>query len=88
MRMPDPRIIENVLNNEATPAEAREVARWFQTPEGQAWLSRRMDQDERAIREGEEEAWIDHPIPSAVMYQRVRSGPAASVVSSPMPRRY
>ena len=36
MRMPDPRIIENVLNNEATPAEAREVARWFQTPEGQA----------------------------------------------------
>ena len=71
MRMPDPRIIENVLNNEATPAEAREVARWFQTPEGQAWLSRRMDQDERAIREGEEEAWIDHPIPSAVRYQRV-----------------
>ena len=71
MRMPDPRIIENVLNNEATPAEAREVARWFQTPEGQAWLSRRMDQDERAIREGEEEAWIDHPIPSAVMYQCV-----------------
>lgn len=59
------------LDNEATPEEAREVVRWFKTPEGQAWLAKRMDMDEKAIHMGQEEEWIDHPVPSAVMYQRI-----------------
>lgn len=71
MRAPDLSIIEKTLNNEATPEESREVVRWFKTPEGQAWLAERIDQDEKAIQAGEEEEWIDHPIPSAVMYQRI-----------------
>lgn len=30
-----------------------------------------MDMDEKAIHMGQEEEWIDHPVPSAVMYQRI-----------------
>ena len=71
MRIPDQSIIEKTLDNEATPEEAREVVRWFKTPEGQAWLAKRMDMDEKAIHMGQEEEWIDHPVPSAVMYQRI-----------------
>ena len=71
MRIPDLSIIEKTLDNEATPEEAREVVRWFKTPEGQAWLAKRMDMDEKAIHMGQEEEWIDHPVPSAVMYQRI-----------------
>ena len=45
MRIPDQSIIEKTLDNEATPEEAREVVHWFKTPEGQAWLAKRMDMD-------------------------------------------
>ena len=84
MRMPDSLIIEKTLNNEATEEEAREVVRWFATPEGQSWLSARMDQDERLISLGEEMEWMDHEIPSRIMYERImrqlrrQSGPARS----------
>lgn len=71
MKMPDLSIIEKTLNNEATPEESCEVVRWFKTPEGQAWLAQRIDRDEKAVRTGEEEEWIDHPIPSAAMYQEI-----------------
>ena len=71
MNMPDPTIIERVLENKATEGESREVAHWFRTPEGQAWLSKRMDQDERAINLGDEEAWIDHRVPSREMYEAI-----------------
>ena len=71
MKIPDLSIIEKTLNNEATSEESCEVVRWFKTPEGQAWLAERIDQDEKTIHMGEEEAWIDHPIPSAVMYQNI-----------------
>lgn len=69
--MPDSLIIEKTLNNEATEEEAREVVRWFATPEGQSWLSARMDQDERLISLGEEMEWMDHEIPSRIMYERI-----------------
>ena len=55
MRIPDQSIIEKTLDNEATPEEAREVVHWFKTPEGQAWLAKRMDMDEKAIHMGQEE---------------------------------
>ncbi len=44
-----------VLDNEATPAEARSVATWFSTPEGQLALSELMDQemvDPSAVEQG------------------------------------
>lgn len=71
MRIPDQSIIEKTLDNEATPEEAREVVRWFKTPMGQTWLARRMDMDEKAVKMGQEEDWIGHPMPSAVMYQQI-----------------
>lgn len=71
MKIPDLSIIEKTLNNEATSEESCEVVHWFKTPEGQAWLAERIDQDEKTIHMGEEEEWIDHPIPSAVMYQNI-----------------
>ena len=46
MKIPDLSIIEKTLNNEATSEESCEVVRWFKTPEGQAWLAERIDQDE------------------------------------------
>ena len=45
MKIPDLSIIEKTLNNEATSEESCEVVRWFKTPEGQAWLAERIDQD-------------------------------------------
>lgn len=71
MDKPDRLIIERTLDNEASPEEARLVMRWFQTPEGQAWLSHRMDQDEAAILSGSEEEWVDGPIPSMAIYQKI-----------------
>ena len=49
MKIPDLSIIEKTLNNEATSEESCEVVRWFKTPEGQAWLAERIDQDEKTI---------------------------------------
>lgn len=71
MEMPDLSVLEKTLNNEAGREEARYVVRWLATPEGQAWLSQRMDMDEKAVVLGDEARWADHPIPSAVMYRRI-----------------
>lgn len=71
MEMPDLSVLEKTLNNEAGREEARYVVRWLATPEGQAWLSERMDMDEKAVALGDEARWADHPIPSAVMYRRI-----------------
>lgn len=71
MKTPDISTIEKVLDNEATAEEAKWVVGWFKTEEGMKWLSERMDKDERQIHLGEEQEWVDHEIPSAVMYQRI-----------------
>lgn len=71
MEMPDLSVLEKTLNNEAGREEARYVVRWLATPEGQAWLSERMDMDEKAVALGDEARWADHSIPSAVIYQRI-----------------
>lgn len=71
MEKPDILIIEKVLDNKATPQEARMVVRWFHTDEGMEWLQERMDKDISLINEGEEEIWVNHTIPSQVMYDRI-----------------
>ena len=51
MRIPDLSIIEKTLDNEATPEEAREVVRWFKTPEGPfTWGRRRSGSTIRCHR--------------------------------------
>ncbi|MDL2256226.1 FecR domain-containing protein [Parabacteroides sp. OttesenSCG-928-K15] len=73
MKTPEISIIEKTLNNEATPEQAREVAQWFSTPEGQNWLSERMDADRNRIRQGSEEEYIDHPVASERMLKRINN---------------
>ncbi len=49
MKRPSDLIIQRVLNEKAQPREAEQVAAWFATAEGQAWLSARMDRDAERI---------------------------------------
>ena len=63
MKIPDLSIIEKTLNNEATSEESCEVVRWFKTPEGQAWLAERIDQDEKTIHRKRHGSTIRYPQP-------------------------
>ena len=71
MKTPDNSIIERVLNNEATPQEVKSVTCWLKTKKGISWLANRMDQDEQLINIGEEQEWVDHKIPSEIMYRNI-----------------
>ncbi len=71
MKTPELITIEKVLNNEGTSEQAHEVTTWLGTPEGEAWLSARMDADLQSIKEGEEDLYIDHPVPSVEMYNYI-----------------
>lgn len=41
----DPNKVENFFKDRCTPAEIEEVKEWFKTPEGQAYLKEKLDQD-------------------------------------------
>lgn len=71
MKTPEQPTLEKALNNEATPEEARVVARWFGTKAGQEWLSERIDADEQEILEETETEYIDHPLPSSKIYDSI-----------------
>lgn len=68
MNTPDKNTINRTLDNTATPEEARQVAHWFATPEGAAYLSGLIDQDTARIKPGTEELYIEHPLPSEEMH--------------------
>ena len=69
MKAPDKHIIDRTLNNTATPEEARQVIRWFSTPEGSRYLSSLMDEDMEKIQPGSEELYTERSIPTDEMYQ-------------------
>ena len=71
MKAPDKHIIDRTLNNTATPEEARQVIRWFSTPEGTKYLSSLMDEDAEKIQPGNEELYAERSIPSDEMYQYI-----------------
>lgn len=73
MKTPDKHSIDRTLNNSASKEEAKEVLRWFATPEGSQHLSRLIDEDEKKILPGTEEHYIEERIPSAEMYERILS---------------
>ena len=52
MKRPDEITLRRVLNEKATPDEAAEVAAWFATDEGQAWLAAEFDNDARQLESG------------------------------------
>lgn len=71
MNKPLDQIIERVLDGLATPSEARLVAKWFATDDGQQYLSRKMDRDFARIKSDYEELMIDHKIPSDEIFRAV-----------------
>lgn len=69
MKTPQPDSIRRTLENQATPSEARQVIRWFATPEGADYLSRLMDNDLETMAPGSEELYAGRTIPSDEMYR-------------------
>lgn len=59
-----------VLDNEASAEEARNVAGWFATDEGQKYLSQRLDKEAATLTEADVENWVMHDIPEQKMKQR------------------
>ena len=69
----DPKIIDKVLSKMATPEEARKVAAWFATEEGQLYFSQRYDRETYLLNEKVLLEWLDHEIPSSQMKIRFLS---------------
>lgn len=63
-------IIDKVLSKTATPQEAKDVAAWFATNEGQEYLSVRYDREVYFLNENTINAWLDHNIPEKYMKER------------------
>ncbi len=66
----DSKIIDKVLLKKASVEEARQVARWFSTKEGQEYFSQRFDRESYLINEKIITEWLDHEIPSNKMQKR------------------
>lgn len=71
MKAPDKHTIDRTLDNTATPEEARQVIRWFATPEGTTYLSDLINQDMERIQPGCEELYAGRSIPSEDMYRYI-----------------
>ncbi|MEI7676468.1 MAG: FecR domain-containing protein [Bacteroidales bacterium] len=69
----DPKIIDRVLSKTATSDEARQVAAWFATDEGQAYFSQRYDRESYLLNEKIIGEWLDTEIPSERMKVRFLS---------------
>ncbi|MDR1609993.1 MAG: FecR domain-containing protein [Candidatus Symbiothrix sp.] len=63
------KIIDKVLSKNASPEEARQVAAWFATDEGQEYFSQRYDRESYLLNERILAEWSDHEIPSRRMKQ-------------------
>ena len=69
----DPKIIDKVLSKTATPDEARRVAAWFATAEGQEYFSQRYDRESYLLNEKLLEEWLENEIPTMLMKNRFLS---------------
>ncbi|MGB4577646.1 MAG: FecR family protein, partial [Paludibacter sp.] len=65
--MMDPKIIDKVLSKNASQDEARQVAAWFATDEGQEYFSQRYDRESYLLNEKIITEWSDHEIPTERM---------------------
>lgn len=63
-------IIEKVLDEKATPEEAKMVAEWFSKEEGQEFLSRYIADELEGMTEEKALSWVDHSIPERRMKER------------------
>ncbi|MDR3058587.1 MAG: FecR family protein [Dysgonomonas sp.] len=71
MNRPSDESIQKVIDGLATPEEAHIVAEWFATDEGQMYLSHKMDMQALQAKDGLEEVYIDHDVPSEKMYTEI-----------------
>lgn len=62
--MMDQKIIDKVLSKTASPDEARQVAAWFATDEGQKYFSQRYDRESYFLNEKIITEWSDHEVPT------------------------
>ena len=69
----DESVIDKVLDNKASPGEARTVAGWFATEEGNSYLSERLDREIGESSEEILEGVLPHSIPEAKMKARFMS---------------
>ena len=69
----DESVIDKVLDNKAAPGEARKVAGWFATEEGNSYLSERLDREIGESSEEMLEGVLPHSIPEAKMKARFMS---------------
>ena len=72
MNIPTEKQIQEVLTGTSTPEIARIVAAWFATDEGAAYLVKSMDRDAVQIKQGFEELYVNHEIPSEEMLAHIR----------------
>lgn len=72
MNTPTEKQIQEVLAGTSTPEVARIVAAWFATDEGAAYLAKSMDRDAVQIKQGFEELYVNHEIPSEEMFAHIR----------------
>lgn len=68
--MIDQKLVDKVLSKTATPEEAKQVAAWFATDEGQDYLSRRYDRESYLLNEKLISEWMDGEIPGKEMKTR------------------
>lgn len=70
----DRNTIKKVLDDKATPEEARQVAEWFGSDEGSEFLSRYISEEMKNLTEEEALSWLDHTVPEQRMENRFLSG--------------
>lgn len=68
MNTPTEKQIQEVLAGTSTPEVARIVAAWFATDEGASYLAKSMDRDAVQIKQGFEELYVNHEIPSEEIF--------------------
>lgn len=71
MNKPSEETIQKVIDGLASPDEAGIVAEWLATEEGQMYLSHKIDIHALHAKEGYEEIFVDHDIPSDKMFNEI-----------------
>lgn len=72
MNRPTDKQIEEVLAGVATPEDAKFVAEWFATEEGNTYLDAVMTREAECLNAETAEIYVDHIIPSEKMYYQIQ----------------
>ena len=72
MNRPTDKQIEEVLAGVATPEDAKFVAEWFATEEGNTYLDAVMTREAEYLKAETAEIYVDHTIPSEKMYHQIQ----------------